>query len=148
MLRRNLNEVARQFAAHARKNLASVARGAVPLRLVEEPPTLFPQDLSGSVVGVFGNDNYIAEPRSRREVEVMRLHLRGLAAVELGFGLSRDGFTWAMVVHRDDRRYQTKAGKAMQRELLKIAMEETVNLAWTAAEGPAPGQPPLPGVSF
>ncbi len=36
MLRRNLNDIACGLAAHVRKNLACVERGAVPVRLVED----------------------------------------------------------------------------------------------------------------
>jgi len=134
MLRRNLNDVARELAAHARQNLTTVERGAVPVRLVEEGanPLVF-HDITGSVVGVFGNDNYIAESRARREVQLVRQRLPGLAAEEVGFGLSRDGYTWAMVVRCDDRPYRTAAGKRLQREMLKIGLENAVRDAWEAA---------------
>ena len=124
MLRRNLNEVASGLAAHVRKNLASVERGAVPVRVVEEEPgrpVRFVGE-SASVVGLFGNDNYIAEARSRREVELIRQRLQELAAQEIGFGLSQDGFSWALLVSCDERRYQTDAAKIMQRELLKLTL--------------------------
>ena len=113
-------------------------RGAVPVRVVEEVlgrPSHF-LDEGAAVVGVFGNDNYIAEPRSQREVELIRRRLRELAAHEVGFGLSQDGFSWALLVGCDDRRYRTGMGKAMQRELLKITLEEAVSQAWDIANGP------------
>jgi hypothetical protein len=131
-----MNDVARGLAAHVRKNLAAIERGAVPVRLVEETvgPLGF-RDEDAGVVGVFGNDNYASEVRARREVELIRLRLRDLGAEELGFGLSQDGYTWALLVRGDDRRFRTLAGKLMQREMLKIALEQAVQQAWQAAGG-------------
>jgi hypothetical protein len=142
MLRRSLNEIASGLAAHVRKNLASVERGAVPVRLVDETtgPVRFADPGSG-VVGVFGNDNYVAEARSRREVELIRRQLRAMGAEEVGFGLSQDGFTWALLARCDDGRYRTASGKAMQRELLKMALEEAVRQAWQQAGGEAAAPP-------
>ena len=73
---------------------------------------------------------------SQREVELIRRRLRELAAQEIGFGLSQDGFSWALLVSCDDRRYKTSPGKAMQRELLKITLEEAVSQAWEIANSP------------
>ncbi|HKI31202.1 MAG TPA: hypothetical protein VKA46_05005 [Gemmataceae bacterium] len=133
MLRRSLNDIASGLAAHVRKNLAGVERGAVPVRLVED--TVGPLRLidEGAVIGIFGNDNYIAEVKARREVELTRKRLRELGAEEAGFGLSQDGYTWALLVRCDDRRYRTETGKALQRELLKMALEEAVSRAWRDA---------------
>jgi hypothetical protein len=125
-----LNDIACGLAAHVRKNLASVERGAVPVRLVEEAAGPIRVVEDGSVLGIFGNDNYIAEAKARREVELTRRQLKGVGAEEVGFGLSQDGYTWALLVRCDDRRYKTPAGKAMQRELLKFALEEVVARAW------------------
>jgi hypothetical protein len=133
MLRRSLNDIACGLAAHVRKNLAEVERGAVPVRLVEDTPGLVHVIEEGAVIGVFGNDNYIAEAKARREVEFTRRQLREIGGEEAGFGLSQDGYTWALLVRCDERRYKTAAGKAMQRELLKIALEEAVSRAWRRA---------------
>ncbi len=133
MLRRSLNDIARGLAAHVRKNLTCVERGAVPVRLVEDLPGPLQVVEAGTVLGVFGNDNYVAEVRARREVELTRLRVQAAGAREVGFGLSEDGFTWAMLVHCDESRYQTPAGRAMQRELLKITLEEAVSRAWREA---------------
>jgi hypothetical protein len=133
MLRRSLNEIACGLAAHVRKNLACVERGAVPVRLVEETVGPFHVIEDGAVIGVFGNDNYVAEAKARREVELTRQRLREIGAEEAGFGLSQDGYTWALLVRCDTRRYRTETGKALQRELLKIALEEAVGRAWRDA---------------
>src|SRR5262245_62295798 len=115
MLRRSLNDIASGLAAHVRKNLACVERGAVPVRLVDDTagPVRVIED--GAVLGIFGNDNYIAEAKARREVELTRCRLRACGAEEVGFGLSQDGYTWALLVRCEDRHYRTEAGKALQR---------------------------------
>ncbi len=138
MLGRRLNDIACGLAAHVRKNLMCVERGAVPVRLVDDSfgPIRVIED--GTVIGIFGNDNYIAEANSRREVELTRQLLREMGAEEAGFGLSQDGFTWALLVRCDGSRYKTEAGKALQREMLKIALEEAVGRAWRAACDAAP----------
>jgi hypothetical protein len=133
MLRRTLNDIACGLAAHVRKNLASVERGAVPVRLVEDTAGPIRVVEDGAVIGIFGNDNYIAEAKARREVEITRRRLREMGAEEAGFGLSQDGYTWALLVRCDGRAYRTEAGKALQRELLKIALEEAVTRAWRDA---------------
>jgi hypothetical protein len=134
MLRRTLNDVARGLATHARKNLATVERGAVPVRLVEESIGPLRTIEEGAVVGLFGNDNYIAEARARREVVLIRQRLKDIPAEEIGFGLSQDGYTWALLVRADDRHFGTAAGKTMYRELLKMHLEEAVRQAWAAAD--------------
>src|SRR5262249_35859525 len=98
MLRRNLNDIACGLAAHVRKNLAGVERGAVPIRLVEDAPGPLRGVEGGAAVGIFGNDNYIAEMKARREVELTRQRLRQIGVEEVGFGLSPDGYTWALLV--------------------------------------------------
>jgi hypothetical protein len=133
-----LNDIACGLAAHVRKNLTCVERGAVPVRLIEDTPGLVRVVEEGAVIGVFGNDNYIAEAKARREVELTRRQIKDVGAEEVGFGLSQDGFTWALLVRCDDRRYRTEAGKALQRELLKIALEEAVSRAWRDACDAAP----------
>lgn len=138
MLPRSLNDIASGLAAHARKNLSFVERGAVPVRLVEDVPGTPRDVMDGTVIGVFGNDNYIAAANSRREVELTRQRLRQLGAVEAGFGLSQDGYTWALLVRCDDHRYKTEVGRAFQRELLKIALDDAVSRAWREVCDAAP----------
>ena len=133
MLRGRLNHIACGLAAHVRKNLASVERGAVPVRLVDDAAGPLRVIEDGAVLGVFGNDNYVAESKARREVELTRGRLRECGGEEVGFGLSPDGYSWALLVRCQQPRYKTETGRAMQRELLKIALEETVSRAWRDA---------------
>jgi hypothetical protein len=133
MLRRSLNDIACGLAAHVRKNLTSVERGAVPVRLVDDTAGPLRVIEDGAVLGIFGNDNYIAESKARREVELTRRRLHDVGAVEVGFGLSQDGYTWALLVRCEEHGYRTEAGKALQRELLKVALEEAVSRAWRDA---------------
>jgi len=128
------NQVANNLATHARKNLAFVERGAVPVRVVAEGPVAGQLDEDESVVvGVFGNDNYITNDRARREVELVRQHLQDARGIEVGFGLSQDGYTWAMVVRPVEQHYHTEAGKAFQKAMLKAILDEAVNSAWQNA---------------
>jgi hypothetical protein len=128
------NQVANNLATHARKNLAFVERGAVPVRVIAEGPAPLPlQEEDSVVVGVFGNDNYITNDRARREVELVRQHLKEARGIEVGFGLSQDGYTWAMVVRPVEQHYQTEAGKAFQKAMLKAILDEAVNAAWQNA---------------
>ncbi len=56
---------------------------------------------------LFGNDGYDLDPRSRKEVELVRSGLKamGLEAHGFGTGYSTDGGkgSWAIVVENDDR---------------------------------------------
>jgi hypothetical protein len=134
MLPKNLQAVATDLATHVRQNWCFVPRGAVPVRLIEESEGRihFVED-GTAVVGVFGNDNYQADAKARREVELIRVQLRDTDAEEVGFGLSRDGFSWALLVRVNDSRYQTAVGKTLQKELLKIYLEDAVSRAWQHA---------------
>jgi hypothetical protein len=130
MWQRKLNDIACGLATHVRKNLAFVERGALPVRLVDDSAGIVRVVEEGAVLGIFGNDNYIAETKARREVELIRRQLRELGAEEAGFGLSQDGYTWALLVRCANHLYKTETGNAFQRELLKIALEEAVGRAW------------------
>jgi hypothetical protein len=119
-----------------RHQAITVERGAVPLRLVDEslqPPR--PVEDGPLVLGVFGNDNYDADVKARRAVELVRKRLRDSDARELGFGVSEDGQTWALLVGADKSRYQTVTGRLLQRELLKAFLEDAVWNAWQSAGG-------------
>jgi hypothetical protein len=125
------NAVATDLAMHARKHFSCLERGAVPVRLMEEAPAAGHFLDDGTViVGVFGNDNYLADFRVRREVELIRQRLRDAFAEEVGFGLSQDGYSWALLVRVDGGRYQTAAGKAFQKELLRAFLDDAVQNAW------------------
>jgi hypothetical protein len=133
------NETAKGLATQVRKSQITVERGAVPLRLVDESarPPRFIED-GPLVLGVFGNDNYLADRKARREVELLRQRLKETEARELGFGMSEDGLTWALLVGADRNRYKTGPGRALQRELLKVFLEDAVWHAWTSADGRCP----------
>jgi hypothetical protein len=136
MTPRNWSEVASNLATHARRNFFFLSRGAVPVRLMEDDVMTGRVIEDGhAVVGVFGNDNYVADGRARREVEFVRNRLREVAAEEVGFGLSPDGYSWAMLIRTDGRRYKTSLGRAFQKELLKAFLEEAVERAWQLACG-------------
>jgi hypothetical protein len=107
------------------------ARGRPRAALLEEAPTAGRFLEEGNViVGVFGNDNYLADFRVRREVELIRQRLRDAFAEEVGFGLSQDGYSWALLVRVDGGRYQTAVGKAFQKELLRAFLDDAVQNAW------------------
>jgi hypothetical protein len=130
-------ETANGLAQQVRKNYSFVKRGVVPLRFVDDAaqPPRFVDD-APLVIGVFGNDNYLWDEKTRREVEEVRQRLRDLPEVtETGFGLSDDGQTWALLVATDKDRYQTKPGQVFQKELLKMALEQVVWNAWRSASG-------------
>jgi len=133
------NETARGLARQVRQCRITVERGAVPLRLVDEttkPPRFI--DDGPLVLGVFGNDNYFTDAKARRTVELLRQRLKEGEGRELGFGVSEDGLTWALLVGADRNRYQTAMGRALQRELLKVFLEDALWNAWQrAAEEPA-----------
>jgi hypothetical protein len=129
------NETAKGLAHQMRQRPITVERGAVPLRLVDEtlkPPR--PVEDGPLVLGVFGNDNYVADLKARRAVELVRQRLKDGEARELGFGISEDGQTWALLVGADKNRYQTATGRLLQRELLKVFLEDALANAWQRAE--------------
>lgn len=128
MSRAQWNETTRRFAEHMGQFRSVVERGVAPIRFLEESNM---SDLTDCpvVVGVFGNDQSQTE-EARREQDLVRERLREIAASELGFGVSEDGDTWAMLVGVETSRYQTVAGQTMQRELFKAFLEEAVWGAW------------------
>jgi hypothetical protein len=130
------NETANGLARQVRKTYAFVKRGVVPLRFVDDSvsPPRFVDD-APLVVGVFGNDSYLWDDKTRREVDMVRERLKEMPVEEMGFGLSDDGHTWALLVGTDHGRYQTKAGRVMQKELLKALLEQTVWNAWRQVAG-------------
>jgi hypothetical protein len=128
------NETARGLARQVRQFPTTVERGAVPLRLLDEStrPPRFVDD-GPLVLGVFGNDAYLADERARHAVAWLRQRLKDTEARELGFGVSDDGQTWALLVGTDKSRYKTAAGQRLQRELLKVFLDEAVWQAWQHA---------------
>jgi hypothetical protein len=129
-------ETANGLARQVHKVYPFVKRGVVPLRFVDDTVTP-PQFVNDAplVVGVFGNDSSLWDDKMRRELEVVRERLKDLPVAEMGFGLSEDGHTWAMLVGTERDRYQTRAGQVLQKELLKASLEQIVWNAWRLAAG-------------
>jgi hypothetical protein len=134
MAQQNLKMFATSLAMYARKELAATPRGSLLIRMVAD----------GSVIaGVYGNANYVADPKARQEVEVVRQRLKAAGIEVKQFGLSLDGHTWALLVHLDDRAFQTEAGKAMYREMLKVQLDDIVQGTYQTVFGVA-SDPPAP----
>jgi len=130
----SLNEFAVALAVYARKKMDTVNRGALLIRCVGD----------GNVIAaVFGNDNYRFNDKVRREVELVRKHLKEAAVEELGFGLSPDGHTWTLLVKTDSQHYHTDVGRAFQVEMLKIFLDDVVWRSWRTACGLPSDRPEL-----
>lgn len=130
-------ETANGLAQQVRKSHSGVKRGVVPLRFVDDStaPPHFVDD-APLVVGVFGNDNYLWDEKTRREVEVLRGNLKEIDDItEMAFGLSEDGQTWAMLVATDKDRYHTGPGQIFQKELFKLTLEQAMWHAWRQVTG-------------
>jgi hypothetical protein len=126
MAQRNWSEFTSALAMYVRQKLSTVDRGTLMIRCTGD----------GSLIaGVFGNDNYVRDDRSRREATLVRSRLRDMAAEELGFAISPDGFTWAVLVQAHQQPYSTEAARTFQMELLKNCLDEIVQRAWQTACG-------------
>lgn len=73
----------------------------------------FPYGDSGVVV-VFGNDCFVADPRSQRSVDAVRDRVSQLDATEMNFAVSRDGVTWVLVVIVPDALDVQEAARALE----------------------------------
>jgi hypothetical protein len=124
MAQRNWSEFAAQFALYARSKLATNERGTLLIRCTGDGTML---------AGVYGNDNYRANSKSRHEALLVRQRLKDLAAAELGFALSPDGYTWALLVQARQKPYRTSAATLFEMEMFKATLDETVQGAWRAA---------------
>ena len=80
-----------------------------------------------------GNDNYGADGKARWEVDLVRQWLKNTGIEELGFGLSADSHTWALLVRADSQHYQTDVGRAFQMEMLKASLDDALRGAWRTA---------------
>ena len=133
MVQHQLKMFAASLATYARKELAAVPRGSLLIRMVGENTV---------IAGLYGNANYLADERARQEVTQVRQRLKDVGVEVLQFGLSMDGKAWALLVKIDDRPYQTEAGKGLQRELLKMSLDEILQDTYRSLYGVAPDQHP------
>ncbi len=122
----NLKTFATMLARYVKKNMAATRRGAMLIRCIND---------GAMVAAVYGNDNYIGDANTRREVELVRQQLTLGAVEELGFGLTPDGSSWTLLVRADSNRYQTKAGKSFHLEMFRSCLEDMVEGAWSSATG-------------
>jgi hypothetical protein len=119
------------LATYVRTKLADVQRAALLVRCTHD----------GSLVAaVFGNDNFSASMSSRREVELLRQHIRDASLNELAFGISMDGHAWTLLVKADNQGFQTAVGKAFRTEMLRASLDEAVWAAWRTACGGHPDE--------
>ena len=137
------NEIARGFAEYVQQFRLVLERGAVTIQLYyDERPT---HDDHLLVIGLFGNDNHLGEA-SGVEIELIRKALHDTQMFELGFSLSADGCTWAMLIGERHSSLTTAAGKGFHKEMLKLHLEDVVWDSWRAASGdpvPETAQPEL-----
>jgi hypothetical protein len=126
------NEIAKGFADYVQQFRLILERGAVSIQLYyDEQPS---QEESLLVVGLFGNDNTLGEA-SGLEVELVRKALQDTQMFELGFSLSADASTWAMLVGEKNSSLSTLVGKTFHKEMLKFYLEDLVWDSWRAANG-------------
>jgi len=123
------DETANAFAEYVRQFRTLAERGVAPIRVLEEEATTTDVATCPVVVGVFGND-YHRLREAQREIDLVRDRLRKMNAVELGFGVSHDDGTWALLIGGEASSYVTMPGQTMQRELFKAALEDAVWSAW------------------
>ncbi len=128
MLLDNWNALAIGLAAYMRESRPHVPRGALVIRLPRG---------TGQLVGAFGNDGYTTDDRVRREVSALRRRLGKAAFEELGFGLSEDGHTWALLI-RPGRPPCDPSGVEIAPVGLTAFVDDAVWEAWRrACAGPA-----------
>jgi hypothetical protein len=129
MTRIDWNETAKGLAGFVQQFRFLVERGVVPLQFEGEPhpSSHIPHpshDERPLVFGIFGKDD---EDREYDEAEAVRNHLLEEPALqELGYGVSPDGTTWAMLIAAEKEHCETAAGRALQQELLKIHLDDVI----------------------
>lgn len=113
------------LAILGRKSFGHVRRAAFRLDVGDE--TL--------VIALFGNDNYQTDAAVQKEIDLFRSEVVETGTEELGFGLSADGLTWALVIKPDLDRNQTIPARVFQMEMLKSSIEDFVigNRGFSAA---------------
>lgn len=124
----NLDTFASILATYVRQRLADVHRAALLVRSSKDGTVL---------AAIFGNDDYARNSTARREVELVRQQLRDAGVQEMAFGLSPDGYSWALLVKAENQGLQTKVGQAFRTEMLRAYLDDAVWAAWRAAGGVA-----------
>jgi hypothetical protein len=104
------------LAALGRRSFSHVHRAA--FRLDVDNETL--------VIALFGNDDYQTDGQVQKEIDGFRQDMEETGNEELGFGLSPDGRTWALVIKPDLDRNQTIPARIFQVEMLKSFLEDIV----------------------
>jgi hypothetical protein len=112
------------LARFARENLFGIQRAAFRIRYNDDETV---------ALALFGNDNYSCDGKIRQEVALIRQRIREVALEEIGFGLSKDGHTWALLLKVNNEGFRTKLGKAFRVEMAKEFLDEIIKGAWRAA---------------
>jgi len=119
------DQTATRFAQEMGKYRLMVERGAVPFWYGDGNGAAQP----ALVAGVFGNDNCpqsAGNTRVEHGVEQVRNRLHDAQMQELGFGVSADGCTWALLFEPEQDRLYTAVGREFQKEMLAIFLEDIV----------------------
>jgi hypothetical protein len=117
MANSKLKVFATSLATYARKQLNTSTSGSLLIRMTDDDTV---------IGGVYGNSNYLVDSRARLEVDLVKRRLREAGVDVLQFGLSLDGYSWALLVKVDDGRCNTEVGRTFQRELRKALLDNVV----------------------
>jgi hypothetical protein len=114
------------LAIYVRYKLSAVPYGTLLIRAVAD---------GNLIAAVFGNESYLFNDAVKRQVELIRYWIRDSGTQELGFGISPDGHSWAMLIHVDHGSLQTVAGKTFHAEMFQCGLDDAVRKAWHTACG-------------
>ncbi len=117
---KNGSLLATLLATQVSQQIPSAHRGAALLRCEGE---------DSLVAAVFGNEPYEQEP-THQQVEDIRDWLREGEIEELGFGLSEDASTWAMILRLETERYDTEIGRKFYMEMVQARLDNVVHPEW------------------
>jgi hypothetical protein len=116
------------LATYAGLKLANRQRSALLVRSAAD---------GTAVAAIYANDNYINNPLTRVEIELVRAHLRSCGVRESAFGISMDGKSWALIVQTENPKLRTSAAREFRTEMLRAFLDDTVWAAWRTANGTA-----------
>jgi hypothetical protein len=122
----NLNLFACMLATYARQKMSEIHWAALLVRSSSDGTAL---------AAIFGNDDFMTNIQSRKEVDLLRRQLREVSIEELAFGLSHDGQTWALLVKAECEGFQSAAGKDFRMEMLRAYLDDAVWAAWRTVSG-------------